>query len=345
MVVPAEISDHQKLVRAPLVSVLMLAYNHGSTLSQAIESVVSQCCNFEFELLIGEDASTDHTLNIAIRYQKKYPEIVRIIHSKVNVGMNENSSRILRLSRGAYIAYCEGDDYWCCKDKLAKQVDVFLSDHQIGAVHSDWVLSQSRSGAWLVGWDKNVHNRVDLRLLSGDIFKYFYVPKILRTCTLMVTKKAAEEADCSVLRSKHYKFVDTVFAAYITSKYKVGYLPEVTSVYRLSKNSALRSGTKARITFLFSALVFDSEARNYFSNRQDYPFEYRWEICVGIVLWSLTIGDISSIRRAFYDIGQHFSIKSFCVAGWRSLQIHFPFARKNNHKIHKIKAGASRHEP
>lgn len=346
MVVPAEISDHQRLVRAPLVSVLMLAYNHCDTLSQAVESVVSQCCAFEFELLIGEDASTDNTLDVAISCQKKYPEIIRIIHSNENVGMNENSSRILRLSRGAYIAYCEGDDYWCCKDKLARQVDIFLSDHQIGAVHSDWVRSRSgsNSGAWVVDWDRSVHNRVDLRLLSGDLFKYFYVPKILRTCTLMVTKKAAEEADSSILRSKHYRFVDTVLAACITSNYKVGYLPDVTSVYRLSKNSALRSGTKARISFLFSALAFDAEARSYFSNRQDYPFEYRWEVCVGIILWSLTIGDINSMRRAFNDIRQHFGIKSFCVAGLRSLQIHFPLVRKNNHKTHMVIAGVSRRE-
>ncbi|HEY0891958.1 MAG TPA: glycosyltransferase, partial [Cellvibrio sp.] len=75
MVVPVEVSDPQRLVRAPLVSVLMLAYNHCDTLSQAIEGVVSQCCSFEFELLIGEDASTDNTLDVAIRYQKKYPEI------------------------------------------------------------------------------------------------------------------------------------------------------------------------------------------------------------------------------------------------------------------------------
>lgn len=330
MVIPVEISDPRSLVRTPLVSVLMLAYNHGRTLAEAIESVISQCCNFEFELLIGEDASTDNTLDVAISYQKKFPEIIRIIHAKKNVGMNENSSRILKLSRGAYIAYCEGDDYWCCKEKLAKQVDLFITDCKIGAVHSDWVRSRARSGAWVVDWKKTAHRRVGLSLLSGDVFKYFYVPKILRTCTLMITKKVAEEVDFSGLRSKHYKFVDTVFAAYITSKYKVAYLPEVTSVYRLSQNSALRSGTRSKIIFLFSALDFDSEARRYFSGRLDYPIEYRWEICVGIILWSLTVGDLSSIRRAVNDIRSNFSVKDFCVAGWRSLKVHFPQIRQNN---------------
>jgi hypothetical protein len=54
-----ETSDMLLLVQSPLVSVLMITYNHADYIAEAIEGVVKQECSFPFELLIGEDASKD----------------------------------------------------------------------------------------------------------------------------------------------------------------------------------------------------------------------------------------------------------------------------------------------
>lgn len=115
----------------------MITYNHADYLAEAIEGVVKQSCDFPFELIIGEDASSDATRQIALEYQKRFPEIIRVIYSENNVGMNINSKRIFEKARGEYIAYCEGDDFWIDTEKLKKQVAIIKQNPQIGIVHSN----------------------------------------------------------------------------------------------------------------------------------------------------------------------------------------------------------------
>ncbi|HUU20551.1 MAG TPA: glycosyltransferase [Sedimentisphaerales bacterium] len=115
-------------MKEPLVSVKMITYNHEPYIAQAIEGVLRQETSFPFELVIGEDCSTDGTLEIVFDYQKKYPDIIRVITSDQNVGMRKNGLRTQKACRGKYMALCEGDDYWTSPHKLQKQVD-FLDNH------------------------------------------------------------------------------------------------------------------------------------------------------------------------------------------------------------------------
>lgn len=319
-----EVSDDKLLSNNPLISVIMITYNHGEYLAEAIEGVVSQKCNFDIELLVGEDASSDNTLQVALKYQQLYPNIVRVIYSVNNVGMIANSRRLWRSARGKYIAYCEGDDYWCCEKKLTKQLSMILADPECGMVHSNWAISRRQRSEWRVDWNNPVHKRVNTSFLQGKIFPFFYFPKSLRTCTLLIKKELVDEVEESHFRSNSYKFGDCVFSAFITSKTKVAYLSEITAVYRLSPNSALRSGRKARITFLISSLKFDSDARAYFHDRGDYPIGYRWEICIGLILWSVTILDFKTMRRALDELSRAFTVKSFVLAAWGSLRMRIP---------------------
>lgn len=115
----------------PLVSVLIITYNQEKMIGKAIESVLEQKMDFPFELVVGEDCSTDRTREIVAAYQKKHPEIIRMITSDKNVGMMENDRRTFRAARGKYVACCEGDDYWCDPNKLQKQVAVMEADPAI----------------------------------------------------------------------------------------------------------------------------------------------------------------------------------------------------------------------
>jgi glycosyltransferase involved in cell wall biosynthesis len=111
--IPAnEISAIDELVGYPMVSVVMMTRNHEKFISQAIESVISQKCSFEIELLIGEDFSTDDTRAACEDYQKKYPHLIRLIVAHQNVGILPNFLRLVSRSRGKYIALLEGDDFW-----------------------------------------------------------------------------------------------------------------------------------------------------------------------------------------------------------------------------------------
>lgn len=107
----------------PLVSVCTITYNHEQYINEAIESFLMQETDFPFEIVIGEDCSTDSTRVIIDEYVAKYPNIIRLITSENNVGMQENGARTILSCIGEYIAFCEGDDYWTDKKKLQIQID------------------------------------------------------------------------------------------------------------------------------------------------------------------------------------------------------------------------------
>jgi glycosyltransferase involved in cell wall biosynthesis len=325
---PQETSDPDRLVADPLVSVLMITYNHAEFLGQAIAGVVAQQCDFPFELIIGEDASPDGSLAIALEYQRRYPQIVRVIHARANVGMNANGSRIFARARGEFVSFCEGDDYWCSPHKLARQVDAIRADARVGIVHADWVRSRRRNGVWEHDYRNSVHAHVPLRLLQGDLFATWHFPKILRTCTVLLRRSTVVEMGASGLVQREYKFGDSVLSAYVTSKWHVAYVPEVVAVYHESPNSALRSGAGARVELYKSCLAFDTDARAYFAGRARYGDGYRWEVSVALLLWSMRARDASSAAYALRDIRRHFNPWRFLVVGCRNVAMRWPTLRR-----------------
>ncbi len=128
-----ETLDAEKLCKHPVVSVHMCTYNHESYIRQAIEGVMMQKTDFEFELVIGEDASQDTTRDICFEYQKKYPDKIRVLWWHENVSkFGGNGRRVTARCRGEFIAFCEGDDYWIDPLKLQKQVDVMRRFPSVG---------------------------------------------------------------------------------------------------------------------------------------------------------------------------------------------------------------------
>ncbi|PGT81118.1 glycosyltransferase [Bacillus sp. AFS040349] len=120
-----------------LVSINCTTYNHEAYIADAIDSFLMQKTNFKFEILIGEDCSTDCTRNIVENYSKRYPGMIKIITSNENVGGRENMVRLKENSKGKYIAICEGDDYWTDPFKLQKQVDLMERNQEFSlCVHA-----------------------------------------------------------------------------------------------------------------------------------------------------------------------------------------------------------------
>ena len=115
--------------KVPLVSVYCMTYNQKNTIGQTIESILAQQTDFEFELIIHDDASTDGTAEIVRRYAEAYPHIIRPIFQEENQYRKCNliQSFIHPAGRGTFIAICEGDDYWCDPKKLQIQADYMRS--------------------------------------------------------------------------------------------------------------------------------------------------------------------------------------------------------------------------
>jgi glycosyltransferase involved in cell wall biosynthesis len=110
------------------VSVCIVTYNHARWIGQAVESALAQQVDFDYEIVIGEDRSTDGTREIVEGLAAANPGRIRALLRDANVGMNRNFAETLAACRGQYVAMLDGDDYWTAPDKLARQV-AFLDNH------------------------------------------------------------------------------------------------------------------------------------------------------------------------------------------------------------------------
>jgi glycosyltransferase involved in cell wall biosynthesis len=136
---------HNDPTHQPMVAVYMICYNCEAYIAQAIEGVLMQQTNFAVKLFIGDDASTDNTSAICKKYRAQYPEKIELILHANNVGAVQNAQSVYNAclaSGAAYIAMCEGDDYWTDALKLQKQVDLLeanpqyaLCFHEVNQLH------------------------------------------------------------------------------------------------------------------------------------------------------------------------------------------------------------------
>jgi glycosyltransferase involved in cell wall biosynthesis len=200
-----ETSDPAVLSKNPLVSVKMITYNHELYIAQAIEGVLLQKTDFSIELIIGEDCSTDRTREIVIDYQKKYPDLIRVITWEENVGMQKNSLRTNKACRGKYIAICEGDDYWIDPLKLKKQVDFLEANADYGMVHTDGDFYYIKNGRKVSNYIKNRGiNPNSVEKPFDDILRSEY-PVI--TCSVVFRSNSLKRLDIEEI--SQFKMGDT----------------------------------------------------------------------------------------------------------------------------------------
>jgi glycosyltransferase involved in cell wall biosynthesis len=207
----------------PLVSVRVATYNHEKYIIQCLEGILMQRTQFPFEVIIGEDCSTDRTREIVKEYQKKHPEIIRVITSEQNVGSMQNNLRIQAACRGQYHAYCEGDDYWIDPLKLQKQVN-FMETHPdyVMCFHNVLVLSEDKSEPASFICPPDLPRKITvIDLLQRQMF--------IQTGSVLVRNPML--AVLPEWRSKVW-CGDLVQRLWCTQQGPVGYLDELMSVYR-----------------------------------------------------------------------------------------------------------------
>lgn len=110
------------------VSVVIITYFSQEFIAEAIESVLMQKTKYRYEIVISDDCSKDSTQEILKKYEKDYPDKIRLFFNKENVGLSMNNYLARCQCRGRYIAVLDGDDYWISEKKIQEQVD-FLDSH------------------------------------------------------------------------------------------------------------------------------------------------------------------------------------------------------------------------
>lgn len=216
-----------------IVSIQCLVYNHEPYLRKCLDGFVMQKTNFKFEAIVHDDCSTDKSCAIIREYAEKYPEIIKPIYEKENQYSKHDGSlnRIMdNASIGKYVAICEGDDYWIDPLKLQKQVDFLES-------HPDFDMVRTDSNVYYQDTNITINSVFGKKLFPNceDTFVDYVVrPAWLATCSWLIRSPLG---DYDNLPNDCFKG-DLALMIYIAKRSKVKYLPEVTSVYRVLKNSA-----------------------------------------------------------------------------------------------------------
>lgn len=172
-----EVIEYKNIVYPkPVVSICIQTYQHKNFIRQCLEGVLMQKTNFSFEILLGEDDSSDGTREICLEYAEKYSDRIRLFlhHRQNNIKINGkptgrfNFLYNLYNAKGRYIALCEGDDYWTDPLKLQKQV-AFLEKNSLFScsAHQSVIIYEDSTNRTSKKFAENVASELSIKDFLG----------------------------------------------------------------------------------------------------------------------------------------------------------------------------------
>lgn len=225
----------------PLVSVLMITYNHERFIEAAVNSVLSQQTDYPFELVIGEDHSTDATGKKVDALAAAFPHIIKVVRAENNIGIAANFCRTFRACSGKYLAILDGDDFWTDPLKLQKQVSFMEANPDYGFVHADVNHYYEDSGKT----EPCVNKTNGLHVPDGNLFPELIKPKplFIKTATTCFRKELASAFELERAERENWPLIDLLLWMDITHQTKAHYFDEVFATYRLLNESASRTAS------------------------------------------------------------------------------------------------------
>ena len=222
----------------PKISVAVITYNQQGTIAQTLDSILMQKGDFELELVVGEDCSTDNTWNICQDYASRYPDIVRLLPNTHNLGIMGNFARVVKACSGGFVAMCAGDDYWCDEQKLQMQLDFFNQ-------HPDYGVVSTSGFKLMVRENKLVPHAIAPQhpIEDGNVKPFFFSPNYsggvyATPLSLLIRKEVIEKVDFDEFVHRDFPVEDYPMQAVMSQYTKWGHIPELTVVYRVYKESS-----------------------------------------------------------------------------------------------------------
>ena len=209
------------------ISVIVPCYNQEKYISDCIESILAQKTDFRYEILVGDDFSSDSTPEILKEYAEKYPGILKLYLREENLGATTNVYKLFQQAKGEYIAYLEGDDYWCRTDKLQIQYDYMKANPELIACYHRVRLvdrnGRKKNGRinWIRYKKRFSYSDIDGLRLPGHSSTWLRKNVMLEN-----------ETDYSVIYKFNKNIGDRTAMLYFLSKVDFGFIDEVMSCYR-----------------------------------------------------------------------------------------------------------------
>ena len=225
------IINSENLVSLPTVSVIVTSFNRSNTISQTLDSILNQKCNFDFEIIVGDDGSSDTSRELLLKYQLLYPTIFKLLFHDTNFGLGGNWATCVKHARGKYLATCDDDDFWHNENKLQLQVD-YLDKNPISVmVHTDIHHLNTKNNTIT----KNIYLRNKTEPPQGYIQKEIF-SGIVRICvsTSLIRKEVIDRyVNLDDYVKLKFGIQDWPTWIIISNYGMINYLPVSTCTYRI----------------------------------------------------------------------------------------------------------------
>lgn len=229
------------------VSIICTNYNKEAWIEEAIQSFLDQKCNFDYEIILVDDASSDHSPQIIEHYAKKFPEKIKAVFHQENLGITKTWIEVCKLAQGDYIARCDGDDYWIDEYKLQKQVEILDKSETSSWSCSDFdIISESGE----LRHKEAIKNGIIRKMSSFEEMLAFR--GMTMSSTWLVDRKLMLEVNEAISPDA----VDDTFCLQLElfTKTELTFLPEATTVYRLHEGSDSHPASVEKMSKRFEKL-------------------------------------------------------------------------------------------
>jgi len=227
-------------MKETILSIMVTAYNQEEYIAEALDSILNQITQYKYEIIIGEDSSTDSTADICKVYALKYPDKIKVIYNKSNLGILGNWDSTLSHCQSKYVAICEGDNYWTDASKIENQITFLENHHDCGIVCSNYSRYYQTSG-------KREFNCLTNRKFRKQIGYSDYIldRSSIMSATVIFRNELYERYINSVpenIRHQWPRTPDTPLFLFMAHETNIYVMPESTAEYRLLDVSGCRLG-------------------------------------------------------------------------------------------------------
>ncbi|MGT2926218.1 glycosyltransferase [Streptococcus cuniculipharyngis] len=232
----------------PLVSIICTSYNYAAYIAQAFDGFLAQKTSFPFEIIVVDDCSTDHSMEIIEGYKNQYPDLFRVFVNDSNQGITKTWLAICQEARGKYIARCDADDYWIDPYKLQKQVDLLENSADSRWCNTEFNIVDEEN--------KVIHPSV---FANGPIAYANTYEKMLATKGMTLTSSWLVESDLmrEVNALVDPEAVDDGFPMQLEffKRTRLSYIAEPTVAYRMTQNSDSRPQSEEKALWRINGLL------------------------------------------------------------------------------------------
>lgn len=232
------------------ISVIVVTYNQESTIRRTLDSILSQITEADYEIVIGDDCSSDGTLRICQEYAERYPDKIVYLRRDRNMGVVGNYFDCMARCRGRFLADCAGDDYWTDERKLQKQFEIMAANPEVSAVFTDWLSVNSETGE-LSRQKDACQWAAPKTFAEGELLADIFSHKIwLHLCTALYRKDIITEEvkkAPEVFTDPDFSCEDFQILLALAKGGKIVWSPDVTLHYSIGHDSVSHKKTFARM--------------------------------------------------------------------------------------------------